>query len=68
MHASASELRSLTAVQRRFRTQYGRQFTIRKRIRFWDNTLRSTGSLLRVKSPGKPRTSEENGNRIREAF
>ncbi|PSN43230.1 hypothetical protein C0J52_23979 [Blattella germanica] len=26
----------------------------RKNIRFWDNKLRTTGSLLRVKSPGKP--------------
>jgi hypothetical protein len=53
------ELQSLTAVQRHFRTQYGRQPPIRKSIRFWDNKLRTTGSLLRVKSPGKARTSEE---------
>ncbi|PNF24397.1 hypothetical protein B7P43_G09698 [Cryptotermes secundus] len=48
--------------------QYGRQPPTRKNIRFWDNKLRTTGSLLRVKSPGKTRTSEENDGRIREAF
>jgi hypothetical protein len=63
-----AELQSLTAVKRRFRTQYGRQHPIRKSIRFWDNKLRTTGSVLRVKSPGKTRTSEENVNGIREAL
>ncbi|PNF43342.1 hypothetical protein B7P43_G14460, partial [Cryptotermes secundus] len=51
-----------------FRTQYGHQPPTRKRILFWDNKLRTTGSLLLVKSPGKTRTSEENVNRMREAF
>ncbi|PSN39636.1 hypothetical protein C0J52_27942, partial [Blattella germanica] len=32
------------------------------------NKLRTTGSLLRVKSPGKPRISDEKVDRIREAF
>jgi hypothetical protein len=35
---------------------------------FWDNKLWITGSLLLVKSPGKTRTSEENVDRIKEAF
>jgi hypothetical protein len=56
-----AELQSLTVVQRRFRTQYGSQPPTRKSIQFWDNKLRTTGSLLHVKS-------EENVNRIREAF
>jgi hypothetical protein len=47
--------------------QYRRQPSTRKNIQFWDNKLRTTGSLLRVKSPGKTRTSED-VNRIREAF
>jgi hypothetical protein len=34
----------------------------------WDNKLKTTGSLLRVKSPRKTRTSKENVNRIRGAF
>lgn len=63
-----AELQSVTSVQRRFRTRYGRQPPTRKSIRFWDNKLRTTGSLVRIKSPGKPRTSAENVNRIREAF
>jgi hypothetical protein len=48
------ELQSLTAVLRRFRMQQGRQLP----TRFWDNKLRTTGSLLRVRSPGKTRTSD----------
>jgi hypothetical protein len=53
------ELQSLTAVQRRFRTQYGSQPPTRRSIRFWDNILKTTGSLLHVKSPGETRASEE---------
>jgi hypothetical protein len=63
-----AELRSLLAVQRHFRTQYGRQPHIRKSIRFWDKKLRITGSLLHAKSPWKTQTSEENVSRIRMAF
>jgi hypothetical protein len=59
-----AELQSLTALQRRFRTQYGRQPPTWKNVRFWDKKL----SLLHVKSPGKTRTSEENVNHIRETF
>jgi hypothetical protein len=56
------------AVQRRIRTQYERQLPTWKSIRFWDNKERIAGSLLRVQSPGKARTSEENVNRIRGTF
>jgi hypothetical protein len=52
----------------RFRMQYGCQPSIRKSIWFWGNKLRTAGSLLHVKSPGKTWTSEENVSRIREAF
>jgi hypothetical protein len=62
-----AELQSLTAVQHHFRTQFGRQPPTWKNIWFWDNKLRATGSLLHVKS-WKKQTSEENVNRIREAF
>jgi hypothetical protein len=60
-----AELQYLTAVQRRFRTQYGRHPPIQKIIRFWYNILRATGSLLRVKFHRKTRTSEENVSHIR---
>jgi hypothetical protein len=63
-----AELQFLTAVQGRFRTQFGRQPPIRKRIPFVDNKLMTTGSLLRVKSSGKTRISKENVNCIAEAF
>jgi hypothetical protein len=56
-----------SAVHRPFRTHYGRQPPTRKSIRFWDKKLRTRGSLLRVKSPGKTRTSEENVSRTRKA-
>jgi hypothetical protein len=51
--------------QRRFKTQYGRQPPTGKIIRFWDNKLRTTGSLWGLISPGKARTSVENINRIK---
>jgi hypothetical protein len=63
-----AEFQSVMAVQRRFRMQYGRQPPTRKNIRFQDNKLRTTCSFLHVKLPGQIRTSEENANRIREAF
>ena len=63
-----TELQFLAAVQLRFRMQYGRQPPTRKNIRFWNNKLRTTSSLLRVKSPRETWTSEENVNRFREAF
>jgi hypothetical protein len=44
--------------------QYGRQPHMRKSIWFWDKKLRTTGSLLGVKSPRKTQTSEENVNHI----
>ncbi|PNF40672.1 hypothetical protein B7P43_G03794, partial [Cryptotermes secundus] len=54
---------SLMAVQRRFRTQYGRGPPTRKNIRFWYKNLRTIGIFL-LRSPGKTRTSEENIRRI----
>ncbi|PSN44276.1 hypothetical protein C0J52_19636 [Blattella germanica] len=63
-----AELQSVTSVQLRFRTRYGCHPPTRKSIRLWDNKLRTTGNLLRVKSSGKPRTSDEKVDRIREAF
>jgi hypothetical protein len=54
-----AQLQPLTAVQRCFKMQYVRQSPRRKSIRFWDNKLRTKGSLLHVKSLGKTRTSKE---------
>jgi hypothetical protein len=62
-----AEFQSLMAVHYHFRMHYGHQPPTRRSIRFWENKLRTTGSLLSVKSPGKTWTSEENVNRIREA-
>jgi hypothetical protein len=63
-----AELWSLMAVQLHFRTQYGRQPPTWKIVWFWGDKLRTTGSLLCVKFPGKTWTCEENVNCIREAF
>jgi hypothetical protein len=54
-----AELQNLSAVQRRFRTQYRCQPPTWKSFRLWDNKLRSTGSQFRIKSPGQTGTSEE---------
>jgi hypothetical protein len=63
-----AELQYLMAVQRRFRMQYGRQPPTRKSSWLWDNKLRTTGSLLRAKSPVKTWSSKENVSRIKEVF
>jgi hypothetical protein len=63
------ELQScMAAVQHCFRMQYGCQPPTLKPLSSGTKKLRTTDSLLRVKFPGKIRTSEENVNRIREAF
>jgi hypothetical protein len=59
-----AKLQFLTVVYRRFRRQYGRQPPTRESIRFWNNKLTTTGSLLCVKSPGKTWISEEIVNQI----
>jgi hypothetical protein len=63
MHVVARRVAISYAIQRHFRKQYGCQPPTLKNIWFWDNKL-TTG----VKSPGNTRTSEENVNRITEAF
>jgi hypothetical protein len=54
-----AELQSFTAIQRRFRRQYGRQPPTRKSIRFWNNKLKTTSSLFRVKYLKKMSTALE---------
>jgi hypothetical protein len=63
-----AELQSLTFVQRRFRRRYGHHPSTWKRILFFDNKLKITGVLLRVKSLGKTHTSEEYASHIKESF
>jgi hypothetical protein len=53
MRVVASRLAIPCGCPASFRMQYGRQPPTRKSIRFWDNKLRTTGSLLRVKFHGK---------------
>jgi len=63
-----AELKSVTAIQSRFGIKYRRELPQRKNIRFWNNKLRLPGCLLLDRTPGEPRTSEEDVKRIRKTF
>ena len=60
------ETKSDTQVQRRFRTNYNRTPPSRTTIRAWYKKFKGTGSVEHKKGAGRPRTSEENVERIRE--
>ena len=55
-------------VQRPFRLRYGIDPPLPKNIRRWYEQFQETGCFCKGKSPGRPRTSEENVHRIQEAF
>jgi len=55
-------------VQRAFRRHYGIDAPLAKNIRRWYKQFQETGCLCKGKSPGRPRTSEENVRRIQEAY
>ena len=55
-------------VQRAFRRLYGIDPPLAKNIRRWYKQFQETGCLCNGNSPGRPRTSEENVHRIKEAF
>lgn len=56
---------SVITVQRNFRRQYGGEPPSPKTIRHWLNSFKETGSVLKAKSPGRPRTSEDVVEQIR---
>uniref|UniRef100_UPI0035902ADC thioredoxin domain-containing protein 17 isoform X2 n=1 Tax=Myxine glutinosa TaxID=7769 RepID=UPI0035902ADC len=62
------ETKSATQVQRSFRTTYGRQPPSRKTIREWHKKFMETGSILQRKGGGRPSTSCEDVEHIRESF
>jgi hypothetical protein len=61
---------SVVTVQRAFRRRFHNVLyrPSPKNIRRWFQQLQDTGCLCKGKSPGRPRTSEENVRRIQEAF
>lgn len=63
-----AELKSIVSVQRRFRQTYvGQIAPDDKAIRRWFNQFRETGNVEKKHSTGRPRTSEENVERIRQS-
>jgi hypothetical protein len=50
---------SVTVMQRRFRTQYGKQAPTRQSIYDWSKKFNDTGCLCKRKSPGRLPVSEE---------
>jgi transposase len=63
-----AELKSVTRVQRKFRLEHGGSAPSYNSIMKWDRRLRENGSVSNQKSPGRPRTSSEDEERIRQAF
>jgi transposase len=63
-----AQCKSVTTVQRNFRRRFGKDPPTRKSIYDWHRKFEATGCLCKGKSPGRPRVSEENVQRIRQAF
>ena len=63
-----AEFKSIVRVQRQFRVTYrGHKAPDDKAIRCWCNQFRDTGSVLKGHSPGRPRTSEDKVEEIRQS-
>lgn len=60
--------KSVITVQRAFRRQFNCDPPNANNIRRWHNQLATTGCLCKGKSVGRPRVSEENVQRVRDAF
>jgi hypothetical protein len=63
-----AQCQSVTTVQRNFRRRFGKDPPTRKSIYDWHRKFETTGCLCKKKSPGRPPVSEENVQRIRQAF
>jgi transposase len=55
-------------IQRRYRTQYGRDPPSDKAIRRWLKQFQETGNVLHRKGARRPSTSQECVDQIQEAF
>ena len=59
---------SVITVQRDFRRKFNIEPPTAQSIRRWHKTFQETGCLCKGKSSGRPRTSDENVEQIRESF
>ena len=63
-----AKTKSVITVQRAFRVKFNCDAPSSKNIRRWSKQFEESGCLCKGKSPGRPRTSEENVERVRAAF
>ena len=62
------ETKSDVQTQRNYRSKYGRDLASRPLIRLWHKKFMETGTVFDTKRSGRPRTSEENIERVRQAL
>jgi transposase len=68
VHTLGFETKSVMKTQHRYRTQYGKDPPADNAIRRWVKQFQETGSVLRRKGAGRPSISQEDVDRIQEAF
>ena len=54
--------------QRNYKSKYGRDSLSRPSIRLWHKKFMETGTVFDTRRSGRPRTSEENIELVRQAF
>ena len=62
------ETKSHVQIQRKYRSKYGRDPSSRPSIRLWHKKFMETGTVFDTRRSGRPKTSEENIERVRQAF
>ena len=62
------ETKSDVQTQRNYRSKYGRDPPSRPSIRLWHKKFMETRTVFDTRRSGRPRTSEENIERVRQAF
>ena len=62
------ETKSDVQTQRNYRSKYGRDPPSPSSIRLWHKKFKETGTVFDTRRSGRPRTSEENIERERQAF
>ena len=62
------ETKSNVQTQRNYRSKYGRDPPSRPSIRLWHKKFMETGTVFDARRSGRPKTSEENIERVRQAF
>ena len=62
------ETKSDVQTQGNYRSKYGRDPPSRPSIRLWHKKFMETGTVFNTRRSGRPRTSEKNIERVRQAF